>query len=100
MRVAVHHEDTKGTKARRYRNGSFNPDNIKLVVVAPLPDPVRDPSGLRALRAFVVNRHPDTGNGHRWPPIRDASAPSVPSVPLWSKERTARHEGGPFEREW
>ena len=80
MRVAVHHEDTKGTKARRYRNGSLDPDNIKLVVVAPLPDPVRDPSGLRALRAFVVNRHPNTGSAQRRLPIRDASAPSVP---LW-----------------
>ena len=59
MRVAVHHEDTKGTKARRYRNGSLDPDNIKLVVLAPLTDGLRWLShlrgGFRVLRVSLVD---------------------------------------------
>jgi hypothetical protein len=33
----------------------LDPDNTNNLVVAPLPDGLRAPSPLRALRAFVVN---------------------------------------------
>ena len=80
--VPVHHEGTTGTKASLQQNGSLDPDNIKLLVVAPLTDAFRYPSRLRALRVFVVKTAGGAGPAQWYRPIGDASVPSVPSVPL------------------
>jgi hypothetical protein len=64
-RCWIHHEGTKGTKGLLGKEGALDPDNIKRVLVAPLPDALRDPSHLRGLRAFVVNPAPE--------PIKEAA---------------------------